>query len=205
MQNNYLTVFVRHYLAFKTSRLKVTKPDIKAEKLSLLSQFRFSFCYGIPNSKLHSNSHSSLVNLTLAGLLVFSRSPVRGKNIFRRVCKNLIHVIGNSDRSKGVQRDLRMIKNNYLKVNCYIFPQKITFHVWNTMQDWMPCSETIYMRFPWHLVWQWLPALRFCMWKEQGTDTLILYEPQIFLLYMEDNRESHYIQTSSLSASFCSW
>lgn len=36
MQNNYLTVFVRHYLAFKTPRLKVTKPDINLKLKSCL-------------------------------------------------------------------------------------------------------------------------------------------------------------------------
>lgn len=35
MQNNYLTVFVRHCPASKTSRLKVTKPDINLKLKSL--------------------------------------------------------------------------------------------------------------------------------------------------------------------------
>lgn len=43
MQNNYFTVFVRHYLAFKTSRLKVTKPDINLNLKSCLFFYNLSF------------------------------------------------------------------------------------------------------------------------------------------------------------------
>lgn len=43
MQNILQSVFVRHYLAFKTSRLKATKPDINLKLKSCLFFYNLGF------------------------------------------------------------------------------------------------------------------------------------------------------------------